>query len=121
MQIERFTKAQADALLPGRKAESNKNDYGRVWAFCGSAGYTGAPYFAAQGGCAHGQHGIVILAVPQEIYPILAVKLNEPVLYPYTLANWQEGAHGGRPCGGLPHWPGAWAFPGISGTDVPGA
>lgn len=89
MKIECFTKAQADALLPGRKAESNKNDYGRVWAFCGSAGYTGAPYFAAQGAVRMGS-GIVTLAVPQEIYLILAVKLNEPVLYPYTLANWQE-------------------------------
>ena len=92
MQIERFTKAQADALLPDRKPESSKNDYGRVWAFCGSSGYTGAPYFAAQGAVRMGS-GIVTLAVPTDIYLILAVKLNEPVIYPYTEDNWQDALH----------------------------
>ena len=92
MQIERFTKAQVDALLPGRKPETSKNDYGRVWAFCGSSGYTGAPYFAAQGAVRMGS-GIVTLAVPIDIYPILAVKLNEPVIYPYTEDSWQDALH----------------------------
>ena len=38
-----------DALMPRRAAESSKNDYGRILCVCGSAGYTGAAYFSAQG------------------------------------------------------------------------
>lgn len=110
MKIEQFTKAQADALVPRRKPETSKNDYGRVWAFCGSSGYTGAPYFAAQGAVRMGS-GIVTLAVPADIYPILAVKLNEPVIYPYTETDWQQAvARAGRSAAcligpGLGHFP----------------
>ena len=35
-------------LLPGRKPETSKNDYGRVWASVARV-RTGAPYFATQG------------------------------------------------------------------------
>lgn len=96
MKIERFTKTQVDDLLPRRKPETSKNDYGRVWAFCGSTGYTGAPYFAVQGAVRMGS-GIVTLAVPESIYPILAIKLNEPVIHPYTETTWQDAlASAGR-------------------------
>ncbi len=67
--------------LPVRQAETNKNDYGRVLAICGCKGYTGAAYFAAQAAVRMGS-GVVTLAVPEAIYPILAVKLNEPVVRP---------------------------------------
>lgn len=93
MQVSDFTPAQADALLPARAPETSKNDYGRVWAFCGSRGYTGAAYFAAQAAVRMGS-GIVTLAVPDCIYPILAVKLNEPVIRPYTRADWREALAG---------------------------
>lgn len=68
--------------LPRRKRDTNKNDYGRVLAVCGAEGYTGAAYFAAQAAVRTGS-GIVTLCVPSAIYPILAVKLNEPVIIPY--------------------------------------
>ena len=93
MQVSDFTPAQADALLPARAPETSKNDYGRVWAFCGSRGYTGAAYFAAQAAVRMGS-GIVTLAVPDCIYPILAVKLNEPVIRPYTRADWRKALAG---------------------------
>lgn len=67
--------------LPARQAETNKNDYGRVLAVCGCRGYTGAAYFAAQAAVRMGS-GVVTLAVPEAVYPILAVKLNEPVVRP---------------------------------------
>lgn len=89
MEILDFTQAQVDQCIPKRVADTNKNHYGRVWAFCGSAGYTGAAYFAAQGAVRMGS-GIVTLAVPQEIYPVMAVKLNEPVIQTYTEHNWRE-------------------------------
>lgn len=66
-------------LLPPRAPETHKNDYGRVLAVCGCKGYTGAAFFAAQGAVRMGS-GVVTLAVPETVYPILAVKLNEPVV-----------------------------------------
>ncbi len=71
--------------LPVRRRDTNKNDYGRVLAVCGAEGYTGAAFFAAQAAVRTGS-GIVTLCVPAQIYPILAVKLNEPVIVPYDTA-----------------------------------
>ncbi len=64
-----------------REPESDKNTYGRVLAICGCRDYIGAPYFAAQAAVRTGA-GIVTLAVPDCIYPILAGKLNEPTFLP---------------------------------------
>ncbi|MCD8354963.1 MAG: NAD(P)H-hydrate dehydratase [Clostridia bacterium] len=64
-----------------RQPESDKNTYGRVLAVCGCRDYIGAPYFAAQAAVRTGS-GIVTLAVPECIYPILAGKLNEPTFLP---------------------------------------
>ena len=71
-----------DALMPRRAAESSKNDYGRILCVCGSAGYTGAAFFAAQGAVRMGS-GVVTLAVPERAWPVLAVKLSEPVVRPF--------------------------------------
>lgn len=71
----------ADGVLHSRNPETNKNDYGRILCVCGSAGYTGAAYFSAQGAVRMGS-GVVTLAVPQGTWPVLAVKLNEPVVRP---------------------------------------
>ena len=67
--------------IHSRKPDSDKNTYGRVLAVCGCRDYIGAPYFAAQAAVRTGS-GIVTLAVPECIYPILAGKLNEPVFLP---------------------------------------
>lgn len=64
-----------------RPPESDKNYFGRVLAICGSRNYIGAPYFAAQAAVRTGS-GVVTLAIPQCIYPILASKLNEPTFLP---------------------------------------
>ena len=64
-----------------RQPESDKNTYGRVLAICGCRDYIGAPFFAAQAAVRTGS-GIVTLAVPRCIYPILAGKLNEPTFLP---------------------------------------
>ena len=71
----------ADGVLHSRNPETNKNDYGRILCVCGSAGYTGAAYFSAQGAVRMGS-GIVTLATPEGAWPVLAVKLNEPVVRP---------------------------------------
>ena len=69
------------AHIHPRQPESDKNTYGRVLAVCGCRDYIGAPYFAAQAAVRTGS-GIVTLAVPDCIYPILAGKLNEPTFVP---------------------------------------
>ena len=72
----------ADSVLHPRNPETNKNDYGRILCVCGSAGYTGAAFFAAQGAVRMGS-GVVTLAVPERAWPVLAVKLSEPVVRPF--------------------------------------
>ena len=64
-----------DALMPRRAAESSKNDYGRILCVCGSAGYTGAAFFAAQGAVRMGS-GVVTLAVPERAWPVLAFSVR---------------------------------------------
>ncbi|MDO5142977.1 MAG: NAD(P)H-hydrate dehydratase [Eubacteriales bacterium] len=73
--------AFVDAILPRRDPAADKDSFGRVLCVCGAAGYTGAAYFAAQGAVRMGS-GVVTLAVPTQAWPVLAVKLNEPVVRP---------------------------------------
>ncbi len=70
-----------DSIIPLRDPDANKNDFGRILCVCGSAGYTGAAFFSAQGAVKAGG-GVVTLAVPEKAWPVLAVKLNEPVVRP---------------------------------------
>lgn len=68
-------------ILPDRKADTHKGDYGRILLLCGSRGYTGAAALSAMGALRCGA-GLVYLAVPESIYEIEAVKLTEPVVLP---------------------------------------
>lgn len=68
-------------MLPDRDPWAHKGDFGKILLLCGSRGYTGAAYFAAMGGLRSGA-GLVFLGVPESIYAIEAVKLNEPVVFP---------------------------------------
>lgn len=68
------------ALLPPRDPMAHKGDFGKLLLLCGSRGYTGAAYFAAMGALRAGA-GLVFLGVPESIYVIEAVKLNEAVVF----------------------------------------
>ena len=68
-------------LLPKRDENAHKGDFGRLLLLCGSVGFTGAAYFAAMGALRVGA-GLVYLGVPESIYAIEAMKLNEPVVFP---------------------------------------
>lgn len=72
---------QVLSLLPERKSHAHKGDFGKVLLLCGSMGYTGAAYLAAMGALRSGA-GLVYLGVPESIYAIEAVKLNEAVVFP---------------------------------------
>jgi NAD(P)H-hydrate epimerase len=69
------------SYLPDRKPASHKGNYGRILLLCGSRGYTGAAALAAMGALRSGA-GLVYLGVPESIYAIEAVKLNEPIVFP---------------------------------------
>lgn len=69
------------SLLPDRNPWGHKGDFGKLLLLCGSRGYTGAAFFAAMGALRAGA-GLVFLGVPESIYGIEAVKLNEPMIFP---------------------------------------
>lgn len=69
------------ALIPERRTESHKGDYGKILLLCGSRGFTGAAALASMGALRSGA-GLVYLGVPECVYAIEAVKLNEPVVMP---------------------------------------
>ena len=73
-------------LLPVRKRDTHKGDYGKILLLCGSRGFTGAAALAALGALRTGA-GLVYLAVPECIYVIEAVKLTEPVVMPLPEKN----------------------------------
>lgn len=76
-----FDEADLKRLLPRRRRDSHKGDYGRILLLCGSRGYTGAAALAARGALRCGA-GLVYLGVPESIYAIEAVKLDEAVVLP---------------------------------------
>lgn len=68
-------------ILPDRNPWGHKGSFGKVLLLCGSRGFTGAAYLSAMGALRVGA-GLVYLGVPDSIYAIEAVKLNEPVVFP---------------------------------------
>lgn len=69
------------SILPDRNPWGHKGSFGKVLLLCGSRGFTGAAYLSAMGALRMGA-GLVYLGVPESIYAIEAVKLNEPVVFP---------------------------------------
>ena len=79
--IRRLNHELVLSLLPDRNPWGHKGNFGKLLLLCGSRGYTGAAFFAAMGALRSGA-GLVFLGVPESIYGIEAVKLNEPVIFP---------------------------------------
>ena len=67
--------------LPRRVRETHKGDFGRILLLCGAVGYTGAPALAAMGAARSGA-GLIFVGVPEPVYPIVAGKLLEPMVFP---------------------------------------
>lgn len=81
------------SLLPDRDPAGHKGDFGKLLLLCGSRGFTGAAALAARGALTAGA-GLIYLGVPESIYEIEAVKLDEPVVTPFPGADggWSEEA-----------------------------
>lgn len=86
MEIRSLNHEDVQSLLPDRDPWGHKGTFGKILLLCGSLGYTGAAYFAAMGAQRSGA-GLTFLGVPESIYAIEAVKLNEPVIFPLPEEN----------------------------------
>ncbi|MDX8411936.1 MAG: NAD(P)H-hydrate dehydratase [Mariprofundaceae bacterium] len=75
--------------FPCRSRTAHKRDFGHVWIFGGSVGYSGAPRLAGMGAFAVGA-GLVSIACPEEIYPVVASSSLEMMVHPQQSAPWRE-------------------------------
>ncbi|MDO8577901.1 MAG: NAD(P)H-hydrate dehydratase [Dehalococcoidales bacterium] len=73
---ELLTNEWAHSVLPKRPLGANKGTFGRVMVVAGSINYVGAAYLAGSAAMRSGA-GLVTLAAPSSLYPILASKLTE--------------------------------------------
>ncbi len=60
-----------------------------MWVFGGSQGYTGAPQLAAMGAQSVGA-GLVSIACPDDVYPIIAASSLDVMVHPQHQAPWQH-------------------------------
>ncbi len=74
--VEMATGHGVGGLLPPRPRDAHKGTFGRVVVLAGSVNYTGAAVLAAEAAYRVGA-GLVTLAVPEAIQPVLAAHLRE--------------------------------------------
>lgn len=68
--------------LRRRPADGHKGDFGKLFILAGSRGYTGAAALCAKA-AVRGGAGLVTVAVPEDVYPIVAVKCDEAMVRPW--------------------------------------
>lgn len=68
-------------LLPVRKRNTHKGNYGKALLLCGSTGLTGAAMLAAKAALRTGA-GLVYLGVPEAVYPIVACAAGSAIVFP---------------------------------------
>lgn len=78
---ELITSGEVANSLPRRPLNANKGTFGRVMIVAGSINYIGAAYLACEGAIRVGA-GLVTLATPKSLQPILASKLTEVTYAP---------------------------------------
>ena len=78
---ELLTNEWVRSRLPSRSLDAHKGTFGHALVIAGSRNYVGAAYLAAQGAARVGP-GLVTLASPRSVYPILASKLTEVIHLP---------------------------------------
>lgn len=78
---ELMTDSNVRALLPPRPPDANKGSFGKVLVVAGSENYVGAAHLSAAGACRVGA-GLVTLACPRSLQPIVASTLTEATYLP---------------------------------------
>lgn len=79
--MTRITREQVRRAWPVRRANTHKGDYGRVLIIAGSGTMSGAAVLAAQAALRCGS-GLVCLAVPHSVQPLVVRKLTEVITIP---------------------------------------
>ncbi len=69
------------SLIPSRPLDANKGNFGRLMVVAGSSNYIGAAYLACEAAMRVGT-GLVTLATPASLQPIVAGKLTEATYLP---------------------------------------
>jgi hydroxyethylthiazole kinase-like uncharacterized protein yjeF len=72
---------KAAKLLPPRKADAHKGDYGKLFVLAGSTGLTGAAAMTSLAALRCGT-GLVVLGCPASLNPIMEIKLTEVMTKP---------------------------------------
>jgi len=101
IKLELITKAWARSVLPPRPLNANKGSFGKAMVIGGSINYIGAAHLACCGALRVGA-GLVTLATPQSLQPILAAKLTEVTYLPLPEA--QPGVTSAEAASLLPEW-----------------
>ena len=78
---ELITPEQVQKLFRPRRTDAHKGDFGKLLLVCGSVGFTGAAAMAAKAALRAGA-GLIFLGVPRSVYPIVASKLDEVMVFP---------------------------------------
>ena len=79
--LELMTPGWVGGLLPKRPLDSHKGSYGHLLVVAGSRNYVGAACLVARAAHRAGA-GLVTLATPQSVYPIVAAQLTETIHLP---------------------------------------
>lgn len=67
------------SLIPNRKRNTNKGDFGKLLSVCGSVGMCGSAVMAAKAAVCSGA-GLVRMALPKSLYPVASSQIVEPVM-----------------------------------------
>ncbi len=81
VRVELMTEEWAKNMLPPRPLNANKGTFGKALVVGGSLNYIGAAYLACSGAMRVGV-GLVTLATPRSLLPVLAAKLTETTYLP---------------------------------------
>ena len=77
--VELLTPSDVAALLPARRRDAHKGDFGHLLIIAGSEGYTGAAVLCAHAAVRSGA-GLVTLAVPRDVYSMVAAQCPPEVM-----------------------------------------
>ncbi|MBR1845292.1 MAG: NAD(P)H-hydrate dehydratase [Oscillospiraceae bacterium] len=76
-----LTRELISSWLPNRPEDGHKGTFGKVLIVGGSVGFSGAPVLAAKA-AVRGGTGLVFVGIPQSLWQVAAVKLDEAMPFP---------------------------------------